>query len=67
MTRPEHPAAAPAGLSEQELAAEGGAPLPPREQMSLVTPGAVDGTPAMEVLPDAAQGWHGNPNEPHIL
>jgi hypothetical protein len=27
----------------------------------------VDRTPAMEVLPDEAQTWHGNPNEPHIM
>lgn len=55
------------GLSAEELAEHGGHPLPPREQMSLITPGAVGGTPAMEVLPDEAQTWHGNPDDVHIM
>jgi hypothetical protein len=55
-------------LSPDELTEESSAvELPPREQMSLVTPGAVDGTPALEVLPDEAQTWHGNPDDPHIM
>jgi hypothetical protein len=55
------------GLPAGEVAAQDGQALPPREQMSLITPGAVDGTPAMEVLPDEAQTWHGNPDDPHIM
>ncbi|MEX2292076.1 MAG: hypothetical protein WD794_17330 [Mycobacteriales bacterium] len=57
----------PPGMSDAELEEHTASALPPREQMSLVTPGAVDGTAAMEVLPDEAQTWHGNPNEPHIM
>jgi hypothetical protein len=56
-----------AGLSADDLADQAGTALPPREQMSLITPGAVDGTPAMETLPDEAMTWHGNPDDPHIM
>lgn len=55
------------GLSPEDLAGQAGTALPPREQMSLITPGAVDGTPAMETLPDEAMTWHGNPDDPHIM
>lgn len=57
----------PPGLRPEELAAQSGTALPPREQMSLVTPGAVDGTPALEALPDEAQTWHSNPHDVHIM
>lgn len=55
------------GLSADELAEQDAQALPPREQMSLVTPGAVDGTPAVETIPFEAQTWHGNPDDVHIM
>lgn len=51
------------GLTAEELDRENAQALPQREQMSLVAPGSVAGTPAAAVLPIAALEPHGDPNE----
>ncbi len=54
-------------LSPAELEAQEGEALPDREAMSLLLPGATLETPAIDDIPLAAQTWHGNPDEPHIM
>ena len=56
-----------AGLPPDELAAQAGEVLPPREQMSLVAPGSAGLTAAAGALPVEAQQWHGDPDDPHVL
>jgi hypothetical protein len=56
MTEKDRPEQAPAGLSEEELAAADPVELPGREALSVVTLGGPNAAPVPDVAPGGEQG-----------